>query len=110
VGEFDARVAAMGRSLAARRGVATTRYFLDLFEALREDGLEDFRIEDLVCDGLTLVVAAPTRCVCGAAWQRTVSEEPGMKRPEIRLEHRCRACGDRLQLRFCRPRLLTLES
>ncbi len=100
---------AAGQALAARRAPATRRYFMDLFDALREDGLADFRIERLAYDGLTLVVAAPAACACGGAWQREITQTPAVNRTSIRVQHRCPVCGDTLRLRFSRPRLVSLD-
>ncbi len=98
---------AAGRDLARRRAAQTRRYFCELLDSLREDGLYDFRISQVVHDGLVLDVAAPERCTCGVSLDRRAWQVPGIKCNEIHLEHACASCGFRHELRFCRPRLLS---
>ena len=97
---------ATGRELAARRALETTRLLTDLLEQLREDGLHDFRIEVVEFEGLELEVVAPAACECGSDLARRIWEVPGIKCSEIHLEHACRSCESKHEIRFCRPRLL----
>ena len=97
---------AAGRDLADRRARQTRRYFSELLDALRADGLYDYRISQVVHDGLVLDVVAPPHCTCGASLGRRTWQIPGIKCSEIHLEHACTGCGFRHELRFCRPRLL----
>lgn len=94
-----------GRELARIRAPQTTAFVRDLLDACREDGVFDLHISEVELDGLNLEVVEPKRCHCGGELLRKLWEEPGMKCSEIHLEHRCAACEDSQQLRFCRPRL-----
>jgi len=96
---------ASGRRLARERAPATVQYFHDLLQQLRDDGLADFRIEEVMYDGLVLDVAAPVACSCGGPLVRAVWQVAGIKCNEIHVEHACASCGDRVEIRFCRPRL-----
>ena len=96
---------ATGRALASKRAPQTIRYFHDLLQQLREDGLADIRVTEVEFDGLVLDVAAPVACACGGALDRRLWQVAGIKCSEIHVEHTCADCGDQLDLRFCRPRL-----
>ena len=95
-----------GRQLAGKRAPETIAFLRQFLDALREDGLYDFRVEEVVFDNLTLDVVAPSACDCGNALSRRIWEIPGIKCSEIHLEHACQSCGSRHELRFCRPRLI----
>jgi uncharacterized protein len=94
-----------GRKLARQRASATTRFIKDLIQTLRDDGLYDFKLEEVDFNGLTLDVVSPAACQCGGKLGRDSWEEPGLKCSEIHLKHRCEDCGKAQELRFCRPRL-----
>ncbi len=94
-----------GRRLAQPRAAATIRYIHDLIDSLREDGLYDFRVEEVEFGGLILDVVAPAACECGGKLERSLWEVPGMKCSEIHLKHACADCGREQKLRFCKPRL-----
>jgi len=96
---------AAGRALARQRAPRTIRYFRELLQQLRDDGLADIRVEEVTFDGLLLDVAAPGSCSCGGALARKIWQVPGIKCSEIHVEHRCVDCKDRVEIRFCRPRL-----
>jgi hypothetical protein len=95
-----------GRNLADERAPQTIRFMLDLLNALRVDGLYEFRVEEMTFNGLTLDVVAPAACECGGALERTVWEVSGIKCSEIHLKHGCQTCGKSQELRFCRPRMI----
>ncbi len=94
-----------GRGMARQRASATIRFVTDLIHTLREDGLYDFRIEEVDFNGLTLDVVSPAACRCGGKLGRRIWEVPGIKCSEIHLKHSCEACEKSQELRFCRPRL-----
>ncbi len=94
-----------GRQLARQRASETIHFVTDLIRTLREDGLYDFRIEEVDFNGLTLDVVSPAACPCGGKLGRLIWEVPGMKCSEIHLKHSCEACGKSQEIRFCRPRL-----
>ena len=96
---------AAGRELARKRGPQTIRYFHDLLQQLREDGLADIRVEEVTFEGLQLDVATPSTCVCGGSQTRRIWQVAGMKCSEIHVEHACTTCEERVEIRFCRPRL-----
>ncbi len=96
-----------GREIARRRAPQTVRFLLDLLEALRQDGLYDFRVEQVIFDDLILDVVAMAACRCGAPTKRRIWQVPGIKCSEIHLEHACADCGWRQEIRFCRPRLMS---
>ncbi len=94
-----------GRALASKRAPETITFLKRFLDSLREDGLHDFRIDEVLFENLLLDVVAPVSCDCGGKLSRRIWEIPGMKCSEIRLEHICQFCGSRHELRFCRPRL-----
>jgi HD superfamily phosphodiesterase len=94
-----------GRSLARARAPATIRFIKDMLHTLREDGLYDFGVEEIVFNGLTLDLVSPAACECGGKLQHRVWEVPGIKCSEIHLKHTCETCGNSHELKFCRPRL-----
>jgi len=94
-----------GRELARQRASATMKFVADLIHTLREDGLYDFRMEEVDFNGLTLDVVSPSACTCGGKLGRRIWEVPGIKCSEIHLKHTCEACEKAQVLRFCRPRL-----
>ena len=94
-----------GRRLAAIRAPQTVRYFHDLLDQLREDGLADLRVETVDHDGFLLDLVVPPACECGARLRRCIWDVAGMKCTEIHVEHSCAACDRARELRFCRPRL-----
>ncbi len=96
-----------GRDIAGKRATATILFIKGLLSSLQEDGLYDFRIDEVTFAGLGLDIVTPRACDCRGALRRKIWEVPGIKCSEIHLEHTCGACGKQLKLRFCRPRLLT---
>ncbi len=94
-----------GRQLARQRASETIHFVTDLIRTLRDDGLYDFRLEEVDFNGLTLDVVSPAACPCGGKLRRRIWEVPGMKCSEIHLKHICEACGKSQEIRFCRPRL-----
>jgi uncharacterized protein len=99
---------ATGRTWAQRRARESEQILMALLEQLREDGIAETTVDEVGLDGLLLVVAAPVACSCGGALSRELWQEPGLKCTEIHLAHTCRSCGDRHQVRFCRPRLVAV--
>lgn len=94
-----------GRRLARKRASATIQFITELIQTLREDGLYDFRVEQVDFNGLKLDIVSPSTCTCGGKLERRIWEVPGIKCSEIHLKHRCEACEETQELRFCRPRL-----
>ncbi len=95
-----------GHEMALKRAPATIRFLTDLLSTLREDGLYDFRVEEVVFDGLTLDVVAPAACECGGKLDRRLWKVKGVKCQEIHMEHTCARCPAIQEIRFCRPRLI----
>lgn len=94
-----------GRERARLNAPFTIRFVCDLLDSLRKSGLFDFRVNEIVFDGLTFDVVAPISCSCGGEIERRVWKIPGKKCIEIHLEHSCSGCGKKNEIRFCRPRL-----
>lgn len=94
-----------GRNMAAQRAPETIDFFINLLETIRDDGLFDFRIEEINYNDLIIDVVSPVSCTCGGKLTRDIWEILGMKCTEIHLKHSCKLCGSSHQLRFCRPRL-----
>jgi uncharacterized protein len=95
-----------GREIARKRAPESIAFLRRFLDSLREDGLYDFRIDEVVFDNLSLDVVAPSSCDCGKELSRRIWEIPGIKCSEIHLEHTCQSCGARHEIRFCRPRLI----
>jgi len=95
-----------GHEMALKRAPVTIRFLTDLLSSLREDGLYDFRVDEVIFDGLILDVVAPAACECGGSLDRRIWEIKGVKCREIHLEHACARCGAAQEIRFCRPRLI----
>jgi HD superfamily phosphodiesterase len=95
-----------GRKIARKRAPETSKFLREFLDTLREDGLYDFRVEEVVFDNLALDVVAPTSCECGGKLIRKIWEIPGIKCSEIHLKHSCQTCNASHELRFCRPRLI----
>jgi uncharacterized protein len=94
-----------GRSWARRRAPQTESFFRSLIDQLREDGLADLVIKELDFDGLLIDAVVPSVCGCSRALVPEIWQEEGMKCRKIHLVHACDACGERYEVRFCRPRL-----
>jgi putative nucleotidyltransferase with HDIG domain len=94
-----------GRRWAARRAPETERFLRSLLDQMHEDGLAEVTVEEVEFDGLLLIVAASAACACGGALDRKIWQVPGLKCSEIHLSHTCGACGERHEVKFCRPRL-----
>jgi 5'-deoxynucleotidase YfbR-like HD superfamily hydrolase len=95
-----------GRAWARQYAPQTTALLRSLLAQLRDYGAAEYTIEEIEHEGLVLEVVSPLGCDCGGRLQRTIWQEAGLKCTEIHLAHTCSACGDRHQLRFCRPRLM----
>lgn len=95
-----------GRQLAAQQAPETISYFKTLIQALREGGIYDFQINEIIYDGLIIDVVSPSSCSCGAELERQIWGNPGVKCSEIHLQHSCITCGSCHELHFCRPRLM----
>jgi uncharacterized protein len=94
-----------GRQLAIKRAPATISFFKEFLDSLREDGLYDFRIEEVIYDNMSIDIVAPASCQCGRKLSRQIWEVPGIKCSEIHLDHACKPCGLHHEIKFCRPRL-----
>jgi uncharacterized protein len=94
-----------GRLMAEKRAPATVNFIIELLRTLREDGLYDFKMEEVVHNGLTLDVVVPESCNCGGKLERNIWEVSGIKCTEIHIQHTCADCGESQELRFCKPRL-----
>ncbi len=94
-----------GRSWARRRGPQTQYFFRSLLDQLRVDGLADLVINELEFDGLAIDSVVPSTCSCGRGLVPEIWQDEGIKCQKIHLVHACRDCGERYEVRFCRPRL-----
>ncbi len=94
-----------GKNWAQRRAPQTQRFFRSLLEQLREDELADLVIKELEFEGLKIDAVVPVACKCGRALVPEIWQEHGMKCQTIHLVHACSDCGERYEVRFCRPRL-----
>ena len=101
----DCLLTRTGRRWARPRARQSSDFIRGLIETLREDGLYDFRIEEVEFSGLTLALVVPAACPCGETLVRRLQETQGMKCIQIEVEHACVRCGGREEVRFCRPRL-----
>ena len=99
----------VGRSWARRRAPQTQHFFRSLLDQLREDGLADLVIEEIDFNGLLIDAVVPTACRCGHALVPEIRQDEGIKCQKIHLVHACRDCGERYEVRFCRPRLADHE-
>ena len=95
-----------GRTLARKRAPETIAFIRQFLNSLREDGLHDFCVDEVLFDDLLLDIVSPVSCDCGQKLARRIWEIPGIKCSEIHLEHTCQSCGSRHELHFCRPRLI----
>jgi uncharacterized protein len=95
-----------GREIARKRAPKTIAFFHQLLDSLREDGLFDFRINEVIFNNLSLDVVTPASCNCGEQFTLKISEVPGIKCSEIHLVHICQSCKSSHELHFCRPRLI----
>ena len=105
---YAARVmtTATGRELAAARANQTVAFIAELLDALRQDGVYDFRISEENFDDITVTVVAPVACRCGGDLIRRLWGKEGVKCSEVHLEHSCAQCASNHVFRFCRPRLV----
>jgi uncharacterized protein len=95
-----------GRAWARRRAPRTLRFFRALVDELREDGLADLEIHELEFDGLTIEAVAPASCRCSGDLAPEIEQRDGIKCRKIHLAWVCADCGERFEVRFCRPRLV----
>lgn len=98
-----------GREWARGRAPRTQEFFRSLLDQLREDGLADFVIKELDFDGFPIDAVVPTACGCGHALVPEIRQNEGIKCKKIHLVHCCSDCGERYEVRFCRPRLADQE-
>jgi putative nucleotidyltransferase with HDIG domain len=96
-----------GRDWARRRAPHTRQFFFSLIDELREDGLADLAVNEIEFDGLLIDAVVPATCSCPRALAPEIWQEEGLKCCKIHLVHACSSCGDRYEVRFCRPRLAT---
>ncbi len=94
-----------GRDWARRRAPQTESFFRSLLDQLREDGLADLVINELEFDGLAIDAVVASTCSCGRGLVPEIWQDEGIKCQKIHLVHACRDCGERYEVRFCRPRL-----
>jgi HD superfamily phosphodiesterase len=94
-----------GRSWARRRAPRTQQFFRSLLDQLREDGLADLVIKELDLDGFPIDAVVPRTCGCCKPLVPEMWQDEGIKCQKIHLVHACRGCGERYEVRFCRPRL-----
>jgi len=98
-----------GRNWARRRAPQTHSFFSSLLDQLREDGLADLVIKELHFDGLLIDAVVPAACSCSQTLVPEIWQKEGIKCCKIHLVHACQACGERYEVRFCRPRLASGE-
>jgi len=98
-----------GRNWARRRAPQTHSFFSSLLDQLREDGLADLVIKELHFDGLLIDAVVPAACSCSRTLVPEIWQKEGIKCCKIHLVHACQACGERYEVRFCRPRLASGE-
>ena len=98
-----------GRDWAQRRAPETQAFFRSLLDQLREDGLADLVIKELEFDGLEIDAVVPSTCSCGRSLVPEIWQDEGIKCRKIHLVHACSDCGERFEVRFCRPRLADPE-
>ena len=100
---------AAGRRVAAERAPQTRAFFLDLLDQLRCLGIADFHVESVPHGDLVLELVTPTACTCDGPVHRSITETPGMKCSEIRVTWTCVDCTAEEWIRFCRPRLVSVQ-
>ena len=98
-----------GQNWARRRAPQTQSFFSSLLDQLREDGLADLVIKELHFDGLQIDAVVPAACSCSRTLVPEIWQKEGIKCCKIHLVHACQACGERYEVRFCRPRLASGE-
>ena len=98
-----------GRAWARRRAPQTQSFFTSLLDQLREDGLADLVIKELDLDGFPIDAVIPRACSCSKPLIPEMWQDEGIKCQKIHLVHACRDCGERYEVRFCRPRLADPE-
>ncbi len=98
-----------GREWARRRAPQTQSFFRSLIDQLREDGLADLVIKELDLDGFPIDAVVPRVCSCSKSLVPEMWQDEGIKCQKIHLVHACRDCGERYEIRFCRPRLADPE-
>jgi len=94
-----------GYELARRKAPETYQFLLNLLTSLRDDGIYNFRVEEVMFDQLVLDVVSPYSCECHGDLQRRLWKVKGIKCLEIHLEHFCPKCESRHEIRFCTPKL-----
>jgi hypothetical protein len=94
-----------GKGWARRTAPQTQHFFRALLDQLREDGLADLVINELDFDGLLIDAVVPRACSCRRPLVPEIRQDEGIKCQKIHLVHACQDCGERYEVRFCRPRL-----
>jgi len=94
-----------GYQLAQRKAPETYQFILNFLQSLRDDGIFDFKVEQVMFDQLPLDVVSPYSCECSGDLQRRLWKVAGIKCIEIHLEHSCPKCESRHEIRFCTPKL-----
>jgi HD superfamily phosphodiesterase len=94
-----------GREWARRRAPQTRSFLTSLLDQLREDGLADLAIQEISFDGLLIDAVVPPVCGCSRPLVAEIWQDEGIKCQKIHLVHACGECGERYEVRFCRPRL-----
>jgi uncharacterized protein len=94
-----------GRTWAQRRAPRTLAFFRSLVDELLEDGLAELEIRELTHDGLEIEAVVPSACRCSGALEPEIEQKDGIKCRKIHLAWVCGDCGERVEVRFCRPRL-----
>jgi uncharacterized protein len=92
-----------GRTIAERRSSATIRFIHDFLQSLKEDGLFNTRVENIIVSDLEIEVVSPSSCHCGAELTKKTWLKQGVKCTEIHLEMACTSCNYRYKIKFCRP-------
>jgi uncharacterized protein len=104
---------AAGRKLAAKKAADSLRFFNLLLAELRDAQIADFRIRRMrVPDpddkerSLQVRLVLPAACPgCEGRWNITWATEHGVKCRQLRIDARCRRCGERLETSFCLPEI-----
>jgi 5'-deoxynucleotidase YfbR-like HD superfamily hydrolase len=98
-----------GREWAIRRAPQTQSFLRGMIDQLSEDGVAEFVVNELDFDGLKIDAVVPSSCGCGHGLRPEIRLDEGIKCQKIHLAHACYACGERHEVRFCRPRLADPE-
>jgi len=94
-----------GRKVAEEKAPETIEFFRRLLDSLRNDGLFDFRENEVDYQGMTLDIVEPVFCDCGGSIKRQIWDAPDLKCQKIHVRHHCNLCGNTHEFQFCRPLL-----